>query len=294
MNDAPTPPSELPSADPHTGPGAWARGVIERQVALQEQLAEAGLRLALAIEQGATQAVAEGRAVDKDAAMAFSRVARTVRMGGLLQAKLIKDLEQVQHRAEAEQLRDAKRVLAACDAAGGEAEDPALLEPAERHKYRVTRIVARIAAAEHDDDEEEVDRLVDEAAERLDDEDIYDDLLARPIGELVSLICRDLDLEPKWDRLAGEAWAKAEIASGAPNSPFAILNAARAPPFAAANGGEGELCDRQGRSCERPPIGRAGLADPGAKPGEERVGVGEGHIHPPFNRSPERPHTWSG
>ena len=40
------------------------------------------------------------------------------------------------------------------------------------------------------------------------------------MGELVALICRDFGLEPNWDALAQEAWAQAEIASGAPGSPF--------------------------------------------------------------------------
>jgi hypothetical protein len=52
--------------------------------------------------------------------------------------------------------------------------------------------------------------------------------------------------------------------------------ATRAPPFSAENGGEDPF------------------ADPGAKPGEERMGVGEGGSHPPFDRFPERPPTWSG
>jgi hypothetical protein len=45
MSDAPVIP-EQPPADPHAGHGAWARGVVERHVAVQEQLAQAGLRLA--------------------------------------------------------------------------------------------------------------------------------------------------------------------------------------------------------------------------------------------------------
>jgi hypothetical protein len=270
-------PSDALPADPPTDRGAWARGVVERHVAVEQQLAEAGLRLALAIEQAATQAVAEGRAPDKDAAMAFSRVARAVRMSGLLQAKLIREEEEARRRAEAEQLRAAKQAIAAFHGEADEDEDPALLPPDERHKYRVTRIVARIAEAEHRDDEEECERLVMEAAERLDDEDIYDDVLSRPLGELVSRLCRDLDLEPDWKRLSEEAWAREEIESGVPSSPFTILSAARAPPFSAENGGEDPR------------------ADPGAKPGEERVGVGEGNIHPPFDRPSERPPiAWSG
>ena len=235
MTDALPTPSETP-ADPHAGHGAWARGVIERHVEVEAQLAQAGLRLALAIEQGATQAAAQGQPVDKDAAMAFARVARGVRMSGLLQARLVRDLEQGQHRTEMEKVRAYKGALAAYDRAcpDGEDEDPGPMEPEDWHKYRVQRILARIAEVEHDDDA--VDRIVGEAGERLDDEDLYDDVLSRPIGELVSLICRDLKLNPDWDRLAAEPWARDEIDSGVPNSPFNRMERGPPPPLA----GEGD------------------------------------------------------
>ncbi len=245
MNACPPLPDQSPEAP---DPGAWARGVIQRQVALQEELAEAGLRLALAIEQAATQAVAEHRPVDKDAALAFSRVSRAVRMAGLLQSKLIKDMDEARSRG----LEFAAKAREAADA---EAEDARLFEPAYRHKFRVERIVERLIEAEHDD-EDEVDRLAIETGERLDDEDLYGDVLNRPIGELVALICKDLGLNPDWSSLAQQAWAREEIESRAEGSPFV-----RPPSAAAADGGGG------------PP------ADPGDKPGEEPGVVGAGLVH---------------
>ena len=98
------------------------------------------------------------------------------------------------------------------------------------------------------DDEDRLDDLVHETAERLDDDDIFGDVLTRPVGELVSLICRDLGLEPDWARLGEEAWAKEEFDD--PRSPF----------FATS-----------------PIYGRGGPpADPGVQPGEERVVEREG------------------
>jgi len=94
-------------------------------------------------------------------------------------------------------------------------------DPVYRRKARVEAIIERVAKADHD--EEEVDRLVREAGERLDDEDLYGEVLGRPVGELVSLICRDLGLAPDWSRLAEEAWARREAAEGDPRSPFAPL-----------------------------------------------------------------------
>jgi hypothetical protein len=258
------PPPDDPAGSAHAGHAAWARGVIERHVAVEEQLAAAGLRLALAIEQAATQAAAENRPVDKDAGMAFSRVARAVRMGGLLQAKLIRELDEAR-------ARDLERAAQAREAAEAQAEDAELCEPLYRHKARVEKIVDRIATAQHGEADAR-DRLVAEAGERLDDEDLYGDILARPIGELVSMLCRDLGLKPDWTRLAEEAWAREEIAGGHPSSPFTSMHTPRAPPCAAAHGGE----------------------DPQAERSEERVGVSESDFHPPSNRRPERPLSWSG
>jgi hypothetical protein len=151
--------------------------------------------------------------VRDDAAMAFSRVARAVRMTGLLQAKLIRDMDEALARAAA-----AKSPEELIDEASEEA---MRLDP-EGHmrKFRVERIFERVAKAECGKDEDRIDRLCIEAGERLDDEDLYGDLLERPVGELVALLCRDLGLDPDWSRLAEEAWAREEITSGTwPPSP---------------------------------------------------------------------------
>ena len=53
-------------------------------------------------------------------------------------------------------------------------------------------------------------------------------MLSRPISELIALICQDLGLAPDWPQLAEEAWAKAEIASGAAGAPLAAAVAREA------------------------------------------------------------------
>jgi hypothetical protein len=73
-----------------------------------------------------------------------------------------------------------------------------------------------------------------EASERLDRDDVYGDLLARPVSELVALICRDLGLDPDWPVLADEAWAREEMADGAPGWPLAGLG--NPPPGAVIQG----------------------------------------------------------
>src|SRR5262249_44535607 len=80
-------------------------------------------------------------------------------------------------------------------------------------------IVERVATASHD--EKTVDRLLRESAERLDDEDLYGDLLERPVSELVARLCKDLGLHPDWAELAEELWAIREAGSGRPGWPLA-------------------------------------------------------------------------
>ena len=189
--------------------------------------------------------------------MAFARVARAVRMAALLQTRLVRELGEMRSAAAARDERARKAAVAEAESA------QAQLDPAYGHKARVEAIVGRVARAECDD-EDRLDELVHETAERLDYDDIFGDVLTRPVGELVSLICRDLGLEPDWARLREEAWALEEAAGGDPRSPFHATS-----PASSGRGG--------------PP------ADPGMKPGEERGVEREGGWQSltasPFQRS---------
>jgi hypothetical protein len=233
-----------PPSTPAEDRAAWREAALQRQVQLLEQMAEAGLRMALVIESEAAEAKAAGEPVGKDAAMAFSRVARAVRQTSMLQAKLIKDADEALARAAAARSPE--------DVEDEAAEEAMRSDPAYRQKFRVERIVERVAKTACGDDEDRIDRLVIEAGERLDDEDLYGDILEHPVGELVALLCRDLGLDPDWSRLAEEAWAREEIASGAPSSPFM-----RPLPVAAANGRGGppaaeRVVERAGGHYSRP------------------------------------------
>jgi hypothetical protein len=168
--------------------------MLERGLWRLERLAAVGMEMVEALHREAVgQAHAEGpppAAAEPPPAKAirdYARIARAVRLTVMLQAKLIQEL-----RA----LDDPEAILA----------HP---RPGVERKLRVLRAVKRAARDEHDEDET-VERLVREAAERLDREDVCADLMSKPVGEIIAFICRELRLDPDWPRLAQEAWDEAE------------------------------------------------------------------------------------
>jgi HD-GYP domain-containing protein (c-di-GMP phosphodiesterase class II) len=215
---APLPVSSLPNPGDAPSADGLARGLVERQLGLLGRLAEAGLNIALTIERqvaavetdlpeaGSSASVQQVQGL----ALAYGRVSRAVRLTIALQSRLVKDLQEIEATA-------ARRRAGEAAEAGRER-----LGRESARKERVERIVERMIRAEVAD-EAEVDRLADEAYERLDDDDIYGDLSARPVSEIIELVSRDLGLAPDWDRLAQEAWAQAEIDGGAAGSPLVTL-----------------------------------------------------------------------
>jgi hypothetical protein len=177
-----------------TVPG-WSRLLVERQLAVLGRLAEAGLNIALAVEGRAAAAVDEAApmALD-DVALAYDRVARAVRRTIALQSERIAHL----------QAPDA--VPASRD------------EATTERKATVGHIVRRLANKQHRPDF--TDRIGREARDWLEDENIYGDILAHPVSEIIDWICRDLGLSPDWVRLAQEAWAQEELQSGAVGYPL--------------------------------------------------------------------------
>jgi hypothetical protein len=168
MSDAATP---LPPS-PH-----------QRQLDRLDALAEHGLACAKAVADQA-----QGQTPDVAAiALAYSRVSRAVRLTIALHAKLIDD-------GKAAEREDAKTRAAEAVAAKEAAELEARSGPLYVRKARVEQIVERLAEAEHPDDEDAVDLIVIEAAERLDDETLYGDLMDTPFEEIVDRICADLGL----------------------------------------------------------------------------------------------------
>lgn len=200
-------------------PSDVAPSSADRHLAMLDRLAEAGLQIAIALEAEAKSAASApaDRPVDLEAvALSYSRVARAVRMSLLLHAHLVQGGEV---RAQAQAKTTAERP------------PPQPVDPEwareEVARDRVARIVRRVIQAEHDD-EERVERLADEAVERLEDLDCYGAVTARPMSEMVADICHDLGLSPDWTRLAIEAWAVEEMSSGDVGEPLETFALARA------------------------------------------------------------------
>jgi len=217
------------------------RPLIERQLWVLEQLAEAGLNIALAVERqvlaaspspaapGAAPFIADREAASDeradaadaessaspvslgDLALAYSRAARGVRLCIALQTRLITDAEDGAKAARKDAVTDA------------------ILDSPGREK-RVQRIIRRVARTVHDDDAT-VDWLVRQAGERLTDSDRFGDIMRLPISEIIDAICRDLNLSPDWTLLAREAWAQKELRTAAPGKPLAPFAASRPGDF---------------------------------------------------------------
>lgn len=193
------------------GEAGWSRPILDRQIAMLGELAEAGLQIALAIrDQAVGRDVEAASVVTGDISLAYARVSRAVRMTLALQIQVIAEI-------------DALKIEAA------EATAAAVLK--DKHdrffgkrpqQERVKRIVGRIASAEHDS-RDIVERITREALERLEDEDLYGDMLSRPFSDIVADICRDLGLSPDWAALAREPWAVKERRSGAVGEPLIPL-----------------------------------------------------------------------
>jgi hypothetical protein len=183
--------AQAPAAD------AWA----ERELAILSELAEAGLEIAHAlktriVETAAAEPDADTAQACADLGRAFDRTSRAVRLSIALRRKLLKE--------------------AAARPAASPGPRP---ESRGERADRVRRIVRRVLRREFRDPLtcEALDRRV---GERLYDTDITGDLEGRSIGELVALICADLDFAPRWRELAEEAWARAEIIARPEGSPY--------------------------------------------------------------------------
>ena len=202
MTTRPTPPA-APSDSAAEAAEQERLALRGRHMAVLDELIDCGRGMIAAL---AAQVAGTGpQVVEGDVALAYSRFFRAVRQGILLQTHLLAEPDEKPER-------DAKPAKGK-----DEPEEITLtwLEPEgskrEGRRERVAQIVERMARSDGEP-EEVVERLYNEAAERLERLDVYGDPAFRPISELVAEICRDLGLKPDWAVLATHPWARKEIA----------------------------------------------------------------------------------
>jgi len=189
-----------PRPAPATAGSADARAMIEGQMAMLTQLAQAGMEIAQACRRDAVAltAHAEPEAAATPAAqtaprhhpaLLFARVARAVRLTIALQSRLAKDLAELDKqddRAEWTRQYDRRQRMRG-------------LVREAAHVLITTRRQAEGASLDWSEVKLERDALSDAAYERLTEaEDGY--LTGRPFDEVVARICHDLGMTP--DRTA--------------------------------------------------------------------------------------------
>ena len=182
-----------PSPTAAAAPAEAGPGGLGRSLWMLGQLAEDGFEMSRAIKRRVTRALDDDGAAAADLAalsLAYARVSRAVRTAIMLQSKLLQDQQ--------------------------------VLQKAGVQKQRIGRIVERIARTQHADDEI-AELTAREAAERLDQDEVYGDVLSAPVSEIIARLCQDLGLKPDWPVLAEEAWARAEMDGGAVGRPLAPL-----------------------------------------------------------------------
>ncbi len=209
---APAPnPSSAHAADPGD---AWERALLNRQLASLDRLADMGLAIGAAIERRATVEPAPEPEL-RHAVIDFARVSRAVRLTYALQSRLIAEFKGKARSRAAEAATSSEDDEETHGIAWDE-------PPGEQQRRRVRRIIRRVAEASALD-REAVERLLREGAERLDDDELYGDIMIRPVAEIVARICKDLGLEAEWERLAGESWMQEAMVAEATGLPFAVL-----------------------------------------------------------------------
>ena len=181
------------------------QALLDRHLECLARAIEAGMGMISAL---AAQVAGTGpQVVEGDVALAYSRLTRAVRQGILLQTHLLAEPEEKPAQADAKSAKG-KDERQEMTLTWLEAKD----SKREGRRERVAQIIERMARSDGEP-EEVVERLYNEAAERLEQLDVYGDPAFRPISELVAEVCRDLGLNPDWAVLATHPWARKEIAA---------------------------------------------------------------------------------
>lgn len=144
-----------------------ASSLRERQLAMLGELAEIAMEVARSV--GRQAAEGQAGAQGADLTLAFSRAARAVRLTLLMQTRLVEG------------------------PAGGSRAGGAAAVSREARMARAQGHIECFVRQQHGEDQEAVERLAAEGAERLLEEEAFDEM---PMSQIVALICGDLGLSP--------------------------------------------------------------------------------------------------
>ena len=186
----------------------------ERHLAMLQELAAMAMDLARAVHR---QAVASAEPTSEqpapkpaaDSALAFSRIAKTVRQCLALEARVAD--------------QDRRRQLGEIGGVGelvGQAKAYRFGEKKRQVKRAVAQTIEAEAAASAIS-RSDAEILIDRLDARLEDELMAEDLEHRPVGECIALLCRKLGVTPDWTDWQETGWAAAEIAEKPKGSPYA-------------------------------------------------------------------------
>jgi hypothetical protein len=253
---APNPESADAPSFPAVGP---AEARAERRFAVLAELTDIGMGMARGLGRRAAVADAAAEAASADdaggdagsknaktagsgeIAMAFTRVARAVRLTVALEARLDVSAEDrardaareaARERAEAEAAEEAEP----SDAASRFSEADRDLAQRVRRKIRdqqltgvrLFRVVEK--TLERDGrDADDIDRTLTHLHETLGEEE-HLNLFSQSLGHAVERVCKLLDITPDWTRWAKEDWAIEEAGARDSSSPFARGGAPPTPP----------------------------------------------------------------
>jgi len=220
MSTASPSPADDPAPD-------WERALLDQQLASLSRLAEMGMAIAGVIERTVTAEAPPPENVLQHAALDFARVARAVRLTFAMQSRLIAEFKKPPARAAADN-----------DDGDDDEEFDGGVDvywlgeptPAEEQRRQVVRDTVKAVAQRTGLGSHEIERAESEGGERLENEAFCGDIMNRPIGELVALICQDLGLEPDWSGFAAKRWAQKEMADEPPGSPYVGWIAEHGPP----------------------------------------------------------------
>ena len=177
--------------------GLNAAEALERKILAEAQLAETRLAEALAAKAAPGEAAEPARSSAKDAAdltLALTRASRCVRLTLMLEDNLIESFRTREKNATAEAETRA---------------EAALKERKRRNHIEVDRVVREAIQAETGD-QNEYDEQIRCLKFYLGAASFEEDLGTRTVEELIVRLCRDLGLDPDWDRWAGEDWLNGE------------------------------------------------------------------------------------